>query len=523
MSPRIIPRPEAALSLPPFRRGWRSGLAVLARHGGAFWRHPLRMLASMGILALSLILHPWRNSARALSLLSATGRRGLQEAAGEILALALTAPLILPFLALLRLRLQEAETAFEAERASRIQRDGQKAPHGRSEIGTAVNRAVWGTAKGAIPRELALSAGTLDEIWQNPTNGVDLAIHHACELIRREAVSEVRLQTYLFDPESAAGKDLVATLAMKQQADPRFRVLAVVDRKGLDTALSRAGVRAMVAIARPWWSRRGHHAKAFVIDGRIGILGGDNIDSPREKDLMAVVRGPVVQAMLADFQDAWREAARPLSQDPLPEPPEPPPVHEEGIPMTVLTKRGVKAFWGEDYHDNDADQALLAALRAARREILIQTPSLNADAVIHELLAAAARGVSVRVCFPLKQHNRWATRVDAADNHSFVALWAQLPAVLQARIVLRDFSSNGRRREENHTKFLCVDRAWCYVGSQNMDNQSFAYSRELGIGLDDPETAERLAVEVFERDWKTSLPITPRWTERWIPYPLWYH
>ena len=475
----------------------------------------------MLVLAMSLVMHPWRNAARALMILSASGPRGRRAALGDLLALALTAPLILPFLALLRLRLQMAEDAFEIARADRIQRDGASAPQGRSPVGTAVNRAVWGTANGTVSPSMALTSGKVLELWQNPTNGVDVAIHHICELIRREAVREVRLQTYLFDPESAAGRDLVATLAWKQRIDPEFRVMAVVDREGLDRALAKAGVKAQVAIARPWGSRRGHHTKSFVIDGRIGIVGGDNIDSPREKDLMIVLEGPVVDALLHDFSDAWDHAARRLSREPLPPPPQEP-WSEGRSPMTVLSKRGLAHFWG-DYHANDSDQALVAALRAAQSEILIQSPALNSDLVLRALVEAAAKGITVRICIPLLQHNRLATKLDAADNASFVAFWTQLPPALREKIELRDFSTNGKTREENHTKFLCIDRQWIYVGSQNLDNQSFAFSRELGVGIDDPEVAERFAREVFERDWETSLPITPRWTERWIPFALWYH
>ncbi len=476
----------------------------------------------MGVLSFSLLMHPWRNAARAWVLLKTSGRRAILTATGEIAALALTAPLVFPFLALIRLRLQQADDAFETARSQAIQRNGWDAPPGRSAIGTAVNRAVWGTAKGSVSPATALTSGSLLELWQNPTSGVDLAIHHACELIRREALHEVRLQAYLFDPASAPGRDLIATLVMKQREHPAFRVMAVIDRPGMEKAFAEAGIRAQVAIARPWWSRRGHHPKNFLIDGRLGILGGDNIDSPREKDLMVVVAGPVVRSMLLDFADAWDHAARPLSREPLPEPPE---VGDgpDDVPMVLLTKRGSARFWGEDYQDNDSNQAFVAALRAARTEILIQTPALNADLILRALVEAASRGVSIRICIPLLQHNRLATKLDAADNGSFVAFWTQLPPKIRRNIQLRDFSSNGRTREENHTKFLCVDRQWIYVGSQNFDNQSFAFSRELGLGIDDPALAEAFAEAVFERDWLTSLPITPRWAERWIPFPLWYH
>lgn len=517
-----MPAPEHPLR--SFRYGWLRGWRLLVSLVRAGARRPGWGLSVTLVLALSFVLHPWRNAARGLLLIKAAGLGARRTALGELAAFGLTLPLLFPFLALVRLRLQQADDSFETARSLRIQQLGAAAPTGRSLVGTAVNRAVWGTAKGSVPPAIALSSGTLVELWQNPTTGVDVAIHHACELLRREAHTEVRLQTYLFDPESAAGKDLVATLALIQQQRPAFRVMAVVDRPGLDVALARAGVRAQVAVSRPWWSRRGHHPKNFLIDGRVGIIGGDNIDSPREKDMMAVVEGPIVRAMLADFADAWEQAERPKRKGRLPEPPPPDPRRpERAVPMVLLSKRGSTHFWGEDYQDNDSNQAFVAALRAARREILIETPALNADLVLRALVEAAGRGVEIRICLPLLQHNRLATKLDAADNGSFVAFWAQLPRRLRDRIHLRDFSSNGRTREENHTKFLCVDRAWVYVGSQNLDNQSFAFSRELGIGIDDPATAETFAREVFERDWATSLPITPRWTERWIPFPLWYH
>lgn len=520
MPPRTTLPPDGLPSA--LRRGWTRGLSRLATQGSSFRQDPWRATVRMAVLALSLVLHPWRNAARILSMRSASPLGSRLEALGESFAYLIVAPLIVPYLALLRLWLEEAEEEAEAVRRERIRERGATAPAGRSPAGTATNQAIRGTSRGTLPAEVALSRGTLLEVWQNPTDGIDLALHRACELIRREARYEVRLQTYLFDPESAPGRDLIATLAMKQAQYPDFRVMAVIDRPGLDHALAMHGVRAEVAVARPWWSRRGHHSKVFLIDGRTAILGGDNIDSPREKDLMVTLQGPVVQAMLRDFEDAWEQAAGPRARHPLPAAPAAPPL-DGASAMTLLTKRGVTGFWGEDYQDNDSDQALLAALRSAREEVLIETPCLNADTVLRALVEIARRGVRVRICLPLTQHNRLATRVDAADNRSFVAFWTQLPDPIRERLLLRDFSSDGQTPEENHTKFVCIDRQWAYVGSQNLDNQSFAYSRELGVGIDDAAVASRLADEVFERDWATSLPIEPRWAERWIPYALWYH
>lgn len=515
--------------------GVGQGLETMWHALKRFLDHPGQEAQQIFVDAASLVLHPIRNLTRALEALERFGERSLDEqlmTLGMELPQLATAPLVLPILAHAKEGVRHSQADAERRRLLEIAREGIDAPPGRTPIGTAVNRAVFGTHQGTVSRELAFTSGVIAGVWVNAIDGRDDGIHQVCELIRQEAREEVCLQTYIFDYDSPAADELLTTLAAKQQADPAFRIHLLLDRlgnahrnpPGLGATLRRYGLRADVAAARPFWSRRGAHTKMFVIDGRLGVIGGDNIDNPVEKDLLVLVRGPVVQSLLADFDDAWRHAVQHLSgpRTPPPHPHDPTPPLPDAIPMTLLTKKGMLGIYARDYEGNDADQGLLAAMGAARESILIESPNLNADSVLQAIQHAAERGVHVKLCLPL-DYLFLSSTLDATNNRALLSFWVHLPEHARANIQLRNFSSNGEKGESNHTKFVGIDQQWVYVGSQNMDNQSFAFSRELGLGLDDPDTARRLITKVFEPDWKTSLPVSPGFFDKLIPYAFFDH
>lgn len=492
-----------------------------------FLHHPVGDARQMFVDAASLLLHPIRNTAHAMQAADRFRDKHHYEQlmnVGEVVPNLLTAPGIVPALAELKEGIRRSEARAEQATLEQIAQDGSEAPVGRSPIGTAVNRAVWGTHTGPLAREAAITSGTVDDIWVNQPDGDDAAMHQVCELIRREARHEVSFQTYIFDQDSPAGKELLETLAAKQRENPEFRINVVVDRPGILEAFEAYGIEAHVAAARPLISRRGQHTKMYVVDGRIGVIGGDNVDNPKEKDLFIRVRGPVVQRMLADFDDAWGHAAEHYhgDADPPAHEPDTSPAPEGSVPMTMLGKRGVLGFYTKEYTHNDADQGLLAAMHAARHEIKIASPNLNADAVLKEIKEAAERGVTVKLMIPM-DYQLFGSAVDAANNKALLSFMAELPDDVRARIELRSFSTNGKEGEAAHTKFVAVDAQWAYVGSQNMDNQSFSFSRELGVGIDDAEQVRRISQAAFDRDWETSLPMAPGWWAAHLPHALFDH
>jgi len=504
-----------------FRLGLWRGVRREARRFAAFWKSPGRSVLALGVAALSLVLHPFRNGARLLQVVLAwtiaPSRRRWRDL-GEGVVLLAIAPTLLPAAAEWHAALGRFEVAAERARRRRAARLGRAAPIGRSATGSAVNQAVVGTAINTVPAPLALTEGTLAAIWRNSPDQSHNALSQVIRLIEQEAVEEVAFQTYLFDEHSPPARELLAVLAAKQRKHPGFRVSAVTDWTSLPTALRRAGIRAQVAIGRPLLSRRGQHTKAFILDGRIGVIGGENLNDPHQSDLMVQVAGPVVAALLAEFDDAWQQSAWK---------PGPPPEHAReliqpgprGVPMACLGKPGVRRLVSRDPYDNAADQAMVAAIASARHRIKLQTPNLNAGVVLRALERAARRGVEIRACLSLN-FNALTSAIDATSNHALLAYWADLPRRVQACFHIRDYSADGRRPALNHTKFLSVDGHWSYVGSQNLDNQSFAYSREFGIGFDDAAVTRELEAAFFDPDWARSLPVRPGWWARLFPYSL---
>jgi cardiolipin synthase len=395
-------------------------------------------------------------------------------------------------------------------------------PEGRSAAGTAVNQAVWQTNNGTIPREYAFTQGSIEEIVVNDADPTDEAIDRVIALLQ-DAKKEFSFQTYLFEYDSEAATRLLDALAQKQKEIPGFKVNILYDRdlnpfSTLKDALERHGVEAQAAAYTPTLSRASNHAKVYILDGHTAMLGGDNVDNPAERDLMVTLRGPVVSTLLRDFDAAWSQSSAFLNATRTP------PVHAKGeappssrpqVPMTLLSKKGV-GFVG-DYYQNDADQALLAAMKAAKRELRIASPNLNDVKVWEAIADATQRGVKVRVTLP-KDYNNLGSGIDRSPNRDFLTFWAQLPKKAQAQLELRWTSEDGKTPHDDHTKYLSVDGEWAYVGSQNMDNQSWSFSREVGLGIDDARETRRLDAS-FDATWNQSLKVEPSWIHRVLPQP----
>ncbi|HEY9857654.1 MAG TPA: phosphatidylserine/phosphatidylglycerophosphate/cardiolipin synthase family protein [Stenomitos sp.] len=400
----------------------------------------------------------------------------------------------------------------------------REAPAGRSRAGTAVNQAIFETAKGTVPTPAAFTLGSIEDIWVNDTDPEDEAVDKVIELLA-DAHQEISLQTFYFKYDQPAAQRLLAALAKKQAENPDFQVHIAYNRDfnplgtTMEEALQQYGVKADVAIYAGAVSRKSNHTKMFVLDGRDAVIGGDNIDNPAERDVMVHLRGPVVDSLLRDFDEAWSTSKRWINGTRTP------PTHRKGlgtvssqplVPMTLLTKQGVA--WVGDYANNDADQGLLAAMNAAQRLIKVASPNLNDTRVWDALEASAKRGVKVEIMLP-QNFKAVGPLFDRSTNRAVPRFLAQLPEAARQNVELRWFAEDGKTPGDSHTKFLSVDGEWAYVGSQNMDNQAWAFSREVGIGVDDATQVQRLEDAMFDADWATSIPAELRPIDAVMPLP----
>ncbi|WGG49559.1 phospholipase D-like domain-containing protein [Rugamonas sp. DEMB1] len=109
--------------------------------------------------------------------------------------------------------------------------------------------------------------------------------------------------------------------------------------------------------------------------------------------------------------------------------------------------------------------------------------------VVERLAAAGRRGVKIRFLLDQK-----------GVGLSEPATIAQLKAIPNLDLRIIDFNKltgNGII----HAKYLVVDRAVAYVGSQNFDWRAFSHIHETGLRISDPKVVGQVQA-IFEQDWR---------------------
>lgn len=279
------------------------------------------------------------------------------------------------------------------------------------------------------------------------------------------------------------------------------------------------------------------HNKQFIADNRVAILGGRNIGDEymglnpafnfHDLDVMGV--GPVARQASAVFDRYWNSDwvrripayAGPETARVTPatiELPEAVASHPALQPLITGQRRwdpeldalhGTLAFGTSAVHAdppsraegtlNHMPEAFRALMRSAQREVLITNAYIIPDPpFMADLRELAARGVKVRILTnSLASHDTpvvnahyegWRLPIlqSGADLHEMrndAAIQAQLvdtPPVRSGFVGL-------------HVKAMVVDRSRSFIGSMNLDPRSEIFNSEMGVIIDSPALAQRLA------------------------------
>lgn len=116
-------------------------------------------------------------------------------------------------------------------------------------------------------------------------------------------------------------------------------------------------------------------------------------------------------------------------------------------------------------------------------------PGSAFDKVLERLAAAGQRGVKIRFLLDQK-----------GVNLSEKSTIEQLKAIPNLELRIVDFSKltgNGIL----HAKYMVIDRASAYVGSQNFDWRSFTHIHETGLRVTDAKIVGQVQA-VFDQDWR---------------------
>jgi len=238
------------------------------------------------------------------------------------------------------------------------------------------------------------------------------------------------------------------------------------------------------------------HRKVVVIDGRVGYVGGPGIEdhyTTGTHDLMLRLEGPIVAQLQAVFLLSWHFQGGPLPTTPRELDRFFPDVADgDGVTMQILANNP-----GEGHLP--IRTAFREAVDGAQRRLYVISPYLADRPVLRGIVAAAERGVDVRVIVPANPHSLPAS---ASVRH-----WFQ--AMRDAGVDLREHPQMA------HAKVVLADDM-VLAGTANLDALSLRQNWEMQLRIEDPAVADRFATELFDRDVEqTTEAVMPRgWRDR---------
>ncbi len=324
----------------------------------------------------------------------------------------------------------------------------------------------------------------------------------------RAARRTITFETYIYWSESI-GREFADALIERARAGVKVHVLldwigsAKMEDKYLQE-MKAAGIE-IERYHAPHWSNLSRmnnrtHRKLLVLDGEVGFTGGVGIadqwrgtaqDDKHWRDSHFRAEGPVVAQMQAVFMDNWIKATGRV-------------LHSDAY-FPAVPARGTQSAQMFSSSPTGGSESMrlmyLMAITAARTSIhLSSSYFVPDDLTINALVAAAKRGVKVRIITP-------GTDIDTEIvRKASRALWGPL---LEAGVEISEYQPT-----MFHCKVMVVDALLVSVGSTNFDERSFRLNDEANLNVFDAGFAKR-QIEVFEADAKQARRMTfEAWKQR---------
>ena len=338
---------------------------------------------------------------------------------------------------------------------------------------------------------------------------------------------EVFLESYIYADDETGS---LVTDALARAAARGVRVRLLVDGFGARDFAPRfrrmlRSAGAQMLTFRPEFARlrlrrgrlRRMHRKLAAIDGAIAFVGGINIiddfDGPAERrprhDYAVRVEGPLAAEVRIAAARLWGSVARAAMRRGAPLPPAPP------APLPVGNQRAALVIRDSWRHRRDIEDAYLAHIRSARRDIVIAVAYFFPGRRFrHALTEAAARGVRVRLLLQGKVEY-------ALVSYASRALYG---ALLDAGIEIHEY-----HRSLLHAKVAVFDERYASVGSSNIDPLSLLLAREANVFVDDAAFAQQLCKSLEEAMLTGGTRLAPpRWRQQslltrlrmWLDYGI---
>ncbi|QIL20622.1 cardiolipin synthase [Thermomonas sp. HDW16] len=289
-------------------------------------------------------------------------------------------------------------------------------------------------------------------IWLDDHNG-GRVVDAMCAAARRDVQCRVMV-------DALGSRAFVHGLRWRQLRDAGVRVHAMLDdvpRLG-HLAIGRVDLR--------------NHRKVAVIDNRIAYCGSQNCADPEFRvkpkfapwiDLLLRREGPVVRQAQYLFLSAWISETSEALEAIVTASPEPE-RFEDGVIAQMFGT-------GPTTRHNAMSDMFVAAMYAARDELLVTTPYFVPDeALLRALCAAPRRGVKTTIVFPARNDSMLV-------GNSCRSTWADL---LDCGVNVLEYPLGIL-----HSKSMTIDGEIALVGSANMDRRSLELNYENNLVVAD--------------------------------------
>lgn len=344
--------------------------------------------------------------------------------------------------------------------------------------------APWAEAERYIPGNAITVLSNGPDTYASMYQAIARAQHH------------IHIQTYILC-EDPIGREFTGKLLDRRRQGVAVRILydhhgtAPCTSQSFLDGLRRQGLELVElrppsddALIYPFAYSHRDHRKLLIVDGRIAYTGGINYDDvyaskpgmarrPERgwRDTNVRIEGPAVAAFQEIFLRRWR------GQRPLPELPGsgffPPPERSGDAGVQVLTSVG-----GGGLEINPIYRDYLRAITHARKRVwLTHSYVMPEPNLMRALLAAAARGVDVRLMLP---------------GFSDVPMLYPIARTTYARLLEGGVRLFERRDAFVHAKTGTVDGVWSTIGSLNLDYRSLVHNDEINAMILDRQVARRM-------------------------------
>jgi cardiolipin synthase len=250
------------------------------------------------------------------------------------------------------------------------------------------------------------------------------------------------------------------------------------------------------------------HRKIVVIDGKIGYVGGINIDKRYDntyhnerywRDTHLRLEGSSVGSLQASFLLSWEFVSNKKIRIQSAMFPKRKPISKDPVAVQIAAS-------GPDTDWANIMEALFAAINGARDYIYITSPYLVPnDEIITALSTASRSGVAVSILIPYKSDSMGAQY--ASDSYIEQLLYSNIKVFRYKKGFM-------------HAKSIVIDDVFTSIGTANLDYRSFSINFEINAMMYGVKIAKEMK-KVFVEDLKECEEVyLERWVERTVTRKL---